>query len=80
MMGDAVSKLVKIGTLGVVDLEPPKMPGIPKTEVMPLADEAALAAARRRQAAKKGSGRASTVLTGGSSLGSTGAGKKTVGG
>ena len=52
----------------------PAVPVIPETEVMPIADEEALAAARKRTAAKKGSGRASTVL----SLGS-GAGKKTLG-
>jgi hypothetical protein len=57
-----------------------KTPDIPQAavkepEVMPLADEEALARARKRTAAKKGTGRASTVL----SLGA-GAGKKTLGG
>lgn len=76
---DAVSKIAKVSTLGLLDLEPPKMPELPETKVMPLADEAALAAARRRQAGRKGSGRASTVLTGDKKLGSS-AGRKTLGG
>ena len=77
-MGKAVNKIIKVGSLGILDLEPPEMPGIPEAKVMPIADEQALAAARKRQAGRKGSGRASTVLTGGN-LGS-GTGRRKLGG
>ncbi len=54
----------------------PDAPELPEAPgVMPIADEEALARARKRTAARKGAGRASTVLT----LGA-GGGKTTVGG
>lgn len=55
--------------------EAPDLEKIAPTQVMPVADERALATARKRAAARKRGGRVSTVL----SLGA-GAGKKSLGG
>lgn len=76
-MSDPIKKVVGgLGVTKVLDMfKAPEMPDIPEAKVMPLADEEALAKARKRSGAKRSSGRASTVL----SLGS-GGGTKTLGG
>jgi len=86
MCKKAVSKVVKVATLGIVDLDkqmkPPKLPEAPAApEAPPTAQDADVVAARadenRRRLAAQGQG--STILTG--SLGVQGqanTGKKTV--
>jgi hypothetical protein len=83
-MADAATKIIK-KPLGLQLLKNvlvgPDMPEVPETKVMPIADEQTLAAARKRQAGRKGTGRASTVLTGAKKLGnSIGGGRTTTGG
>lgn len=77
-MADPVRKLSGISLISDI-FKSPDVPELTEPSVMPIADEQALAAARRRQAGRKGTGRASTVLTGGKKLG-TGAGRQTLGG
>lgn len=80
-MADAVKKVTKLSGISLLSdmFTSPDVPELAEPTVMPIADEQALAAARRRQAGRKGSGRASTVLTGGKKLG-TGGGRTTLGG
>jgi hypothetical protein len=75
-----VEKITK-PIMGALGLGVPDIPEIPEAKVMPIADEQALAAARKRQAGRRGTGRASTVLTGAKKLGnSIGGGRTTTGG
>jgi hypothetical protein len=57
---DVFSKTIVGGLLGG---DEPKAPTLDQPEAAPIADEDALAKARRRTAATRSSGRASTVLT-----------------
>jgi hypothetical protein len=73
MCGSSLSKVVKVATLGLVDMEPPKPPTPPKpdapidapTEVDPGVTQAR-EDERKRRAAAAGAG--STILTGASGL------------
>lgn len=60
-MTNVVKKVPIVGQL----LTPPKTPTVAESEPMPLADEEALTAARRRRAsaARATGGRASTILS-----------------
>jgi len=68
-MGKTVNKLVKMSTLGLVDLDP-ELPDPGKKKVMPDVDDEEVKKLKSRELQRrKRSGRTATVLSEGSKLG-----------